>query len=308
MRLQLLAIFLLSISLTCYSQKSKKVTRDPIVTADSLFVAGDFKGAIPNYVTALKKSQPAPTAQTWFRLGFAYHSLKDYVNAVDAYRKAEKINPKQPGLRVNLAKAYSASGDVNSAMVTLDSAVAAGFGNYKLTDSDADFENLRKNAGYAEIRKRIYQASHPCENLPAARAFDFWIGNWDVYQTSNMNVKAGENKISRRSGGCVIMEEWESQAAHNGVSINYFDPTKGKWQQKWAGSGQDIMEFYDGEYVDNVMRFKFDIVNPNGTIAPGKLEFTNMESGNVRQHFMRSTDEGKTWQTVYDFTYVKQKS
>jgi hypothetical protein len=104
------------------------------------------------------------------------------------------------------------------------------------------------------------------------------------------------------------MENWESQGPHNGVSINYYDPANGKWKQKWAGSGQDIMEFYDGQYMDSIMRFKYDIVNADGTVKPGMLEFTNMESGNVRQHFQRSDDGGKSWQTVYDFTYVRRKS
>ena len=300
-------ITLLIASQIAIAQK-KKTHKDPIVVADSLFTAGDFKAAVPQYEVGLKKVQNPPNAQPWFRLGYSYHRLNEEEKAIGPFRKAEAINPQFPGLRVNMAKSYSVLGNISMSVEALDSAVRTGFGNYKLLDADPHFENLRKSDQYAALRLRVYNSAHPCETLAAARAFDFWLGEWDVYLTSNPGTQAGFNKITRVSGGCVIMENWESQGAHNGVSINYYDPANGKWKQKWAGSGQDIMEFYDGEYVDSVMRFKYDIVNTDGTIKPGMLEFTNMESGKVRQHFQRSDDGGKSWQTVYDFTYVRRKS
>ena len=121
-----------------------------------------------------------------------------------------------------------------------------------------------------------------------------------------MNVKAGFNRITQVSGGCVILESWESAGPHNGVSINYFEPRSGKWNQKWAGSGQDILEFYEGEYRDGAMRFKWDGVNPDGSKFMGKLTFTNVAPGKVIQHSQRSDDGGKTWQDVYNFTYISR--
>lgn len=298
---------LITLTAQAHSQK-KTIAKDPLRSADSLFLAGNFKSAVPEYERALKITATAAVAQPWFRLGASHHSLKEYAKALEAYRKAEKINGRQPGLRVNLAKVLSAMGDAKSSIVVLDSAVRQGFGNYKVLDKDPEFANLRNDAGFAAIRSKVYLVSHPCESLPTARALDFWLGEWNVYQTSNPSVQTGVNTITKESGGCVILESWESQGSHNGVSINYYDPVDQEWKQKWAGSGQDIQEFYDGHYADSVMRFKYDIVNQNGSKSPGMLEFTNMKSGKVRQHFQSSTDEGKTWQTVYDFTYVRKKS
>jgi hypothetical protein len=298
-------ILCVCLALTAQAHSQKSAARDPLAVADSLYFAGDYKSAAPQYERALKKATN-PSGQSWFRLGTAYHNLRDYAKALEAYRKAEKINANFPGLWVSMARTYSASGDAKSSLALLDSASRRGFGNFKLTDTDPDFTNLRAHAGYAALRARMYEAAYPCENLPAARQFDFWIGEWDVYPTANPNVKAGVNKITRKSSGCVIEEDWESTGPHNGVSLNYFDPVTGKWKQKWAGSGQDITEFYDGTYADGMMRFKFDIPPANGVTPIGRLTFTNLGPDKVRQHSEQSTDGGKTWTTIYDFTYVRR--
>jgi tetratricopeptide (TPR) repeat protein len=308
MRISFVIITLMLASQIAIAQK-KQTQKDPIIIADSLFTAGDFKAAIPHYEAGLKKVQNPPNAQPWFRLGYSYHRLNEEEMAIGPFRKAEAINPQFPGLRVNMAKSYSMLGNISMSVAALDSAVRTGFGNYKLLDSDRHFENLRKSDQYAGLRSRVYNMACPCENLPAARDFDFWLGEWDVYPTANPGVKAGYNRISRRSSGCVILEEWESAGPHNGVSINYFDPATGKWNQKWAGSGQDIVEFYDGSYADGTMRFKFDSPAPAGGVAPtGRLTFTNLGPDKVRQHSEQSSDGGKTWMTLYDFTYIKRKS
>jgi tetratricopeptide (TPR) repeat protein len=300
-------IILLLLLVACGAQAT--TSKDPLKAADSLFAAGDYGNAVREYEQALKDKSNAATAQPWYRMGFSYHRQKDYTRAIAGYEKAAAINPRIPGLQLNLAKCYSATGAVTRSAVALDSAISQGFGNYKMLDSDADLENLRKDPAYEDLRSRAYLASHPCETVAAARQFDFWLGSWDVYQTANPSVKAGVNVISRQSGGCVLLESWESQGAHSGVSINYFDPANGKWKQKWAGSGQDITEFYDGAYADGAMRFRFDVPKADGTIAvgAGRLTFTNLEPGKVRQHAEQTTDGGKTWRTQYDFTYVLRK-
>jgi tetratricopeptide (TPR) repeat protein len=300
-----LIIICLVLAFASQANPVKAKEKDLLAVADSLYRTGMFKDAIPVYERALKVPANAVQAQLWFRLGSCHHNLKDYPKALEAYRKAEKINARLPFLRLSMAKVLSATGDVKASAVVLDSAARQGFGNYKLLDTDPEFANLRKDPAFAAIRSRIYGASHPCENNELAHQFDFWIGEWDVFVTASPATKAGTSNITRQSGGCVILESWESQGPHSGVSINYFDPSNGKWKQKWAGSSQDITEFYDGEYKDNMMRFKFDNPGPNG-VGAGRLTFTNMSPSKVRQHSEQTTDGGKTWTTVYDFMYLRR--
>jgi tetratricopeptide (TPR) repeat protein len=305
--LVLTALIALSINST-FAQKKGSTGKPTIALADSLYNLRDYQSAVSVYRAVLKNKADANNVLGWNKLGNSYHNLKDYSNALAAYEQVQRINPGLPGFRINLARVYAANGDVEKSIQTLDRAITKGFGNYKILESDPEFENLRTHTRFKEIRDRVYAAAYPCLNLPGAREFDFWLGDWDVYLTSNLNIKTGFNRITQASGGCVILESWEAVGPHNGMSINYLDASTGKWKQYWAGSGRDITEFYDGEYIDRAMRFKWDVTMPDGTTRKGKLTFTNMEPGKVRQYSEQSSDGGKTWQAVYDFTYIKRNN
>jgi len=204
------------------------------------------------------------------------------------------------------AGAYAMSKKIDNAFQSLDSATKIGFSKHKLLETDARFEYLRKDPRYKTLHDRVLDNAYPCRTLAEAKAFDFWLGDWDVYSTASPTFKTGFNRITRAAQGCIILENWKAVGPHEGMSINYFDPRDKKWKQKWAGSGQDVQDFYDGEYVGDAMRFKFIGTNSDGTSFNGRLTFTNMAPGKVRQHSERTDDNGKTWQTIYDFIYIRR--
>jgi len=304
----ILILLCLAVMLPAAAQKKSSGKKKPdIIVADSLFLQQRYGEAVPFYESAMREPVNTPNAQGWNRLALSHLHTGNYQAALSGFAKVYQINPLFPQLFVNQAKAYCGLNEVTKAIALLDSAlVRAAFGNYKLLESDPLFANLRKDARYQEVHNRVYVNAYPCLRLPEARQFDFWLGDWDVYVTANPTVKAGFNRITRLSGGCVIFESWEAVGPHNGVSINYYDPADSTWKQKWAGSGQDILEFYDGKRTGNAMQFRWDVRGPDGTIAPGRLTFTELEPGKVRQHSERSADQGKTWTTVYDFTYIRR--
>ncbi|HZY81910.1 MAG TPA: hypothetical protein VFE50_20440 [Cyclobacteriaceae bacterium] len=267
----ILLLFLLATPAFSQRKKSSPKPKPTIAHADSLFLAGNLKDAIPVFDAVLKDPSITKDARAWFRS----------------------------------ARAYSSANDLNKSVISLDSAITKGFVNYKLMDSDAALANLRKDSRYEALRERALNFAYPCRTLPEAKQFDFWLGEWDVHPTANMSALAGYNKITRAAEGCLIVESWTSAGPHSGMSLNYYDPATRLWNQKWVGSGQDIQEFTDGVYADNMMRFKFVGRNPDGTTFQGRLTFTNM-NGKVRQHSERTNDNGSTWQTIYDFTYVRK--
>jgi len=276
--------------------------------ADSVFTAGQFASAIPAYESLLKDPANKTNAGAWNRLAVSYLNQKQFAQAAASFESVYLLNKRFPAIFLNRARSYSGAGDINQAIQMLDSAVIIGrFGNFTLLDNDPVFENLRKDSRYQAVHDRIASNAYPCMSLPEAHQFDFWLGDWDVYLTTNLGIKTGFNRITRQAGGCIILESWESVGPHSGMSLNYFEPVTRTWKQKWAGSSQDITEFYEGHYENNAMQFKYDFRNPNGSTSPGRLTFTNLEAGKVRQHSEQSPDGGKTWQTVYDFTYIRRQ-
>lgn len=309
MRITIFIITVIAISIhssTAWCQR--KQARKPTITlADSLYAAGQFTTAIPIYQSLLKEASSRANPATWNKLALSQLNLQHYAEAAESFNEVYRYNKRFPGIFLNRAKAYAGAGNIDQSIQMLDSAAIIGrFGNYIVLESDPSFENLRKDPRYKEIHDRVAANALPCMNLPEAHQFDFWLGEWDVYQTSDLRIKTGFNHITRKAGDCIILESWESVGPHRGMSLNYFDPVAKSWKQKWVGSSQDITEFYDGKFENNAMQFKWDAPNPNGSISPGRLTFTNLAPGRVRQHSEQSSDGGKTWQTVYDFTYIRR--
>jgi hypothetical protein len=156
------------------------------------------------------------------------------------------------------------------------------------------------------------QSSFPCMSNAQARQFDFWVGEWDVFDTGTKQL-VGHSLIEIASGGCMILENWTAIGgpANNGKSMNYVNPSTGKWEQLWIGSGglsrNNPQKFVDGEYKDGAMRFVFEQYDKSGSKQSGRFIFFNESADQVRQFNEVTNDIGKTWVTLYDLTYKRKK-
>jgi hypothetical protein len=243
------------------------------------------------------------------RLGFSYQNLNDFDKAIASYQKAASSNPPAAALNVlhwRMAVCYANKKDRTNTLASLDKAAAAGFIGLPQLDG-ALFSFVAEDQGFKKSKEKVYNNAYPCMTDPKYREFDFWLGEWDVYLTSNLSVKTGYNKIEMASEGCALVENWQSAGAHNGKSFNFFNPNSQKWEQYWMGSGKDGQIFHDGVFAYNAMQFKWEGTTSTGNAITGRLTFTRLDADKVRQHSEQSFDEGKTWQTVYDFTYIRRK-
>lgn len=289
-----------------FAQKKEKPT---IQQADSLFTRKEWNAAIPVYEAALKNEPNNSLA--WNRLGFSYHNLSNYDKALENYLKSLSYKP-NPGLEATvqsrMARIYALKKDQDKSFESLNKALQLGYANLNELDTQAEFNNIRSDARFADVVKRANINAYPCMGNEKARQFDFWIGEWDAYVRGTSNL-AGHSKIERASGGCMILENWTSVGSpFSGKSMNFVDPVSGKWKQIWVGSGGvNATEFLNGEYREGAMRFEFDTVNPQGARQQVHFYFFHEGPDQVRQFHETSNNDGKTWTTTYDFTYVRKK-
>jgi hypothetical protein len=148
-------------------------------------------------------------------------------------------------------------------------------------------------------------AQQPCSAEPHSHDFDFWIGEWDVYQTGTQNL-AGHSLVQSISGGCAILENWTDTKGHTGKSINYYNPATGKWEQDWIGSGGGPQRYLNGIYKDSIMHFTYEST-VKGKPVSGNFKFYNIDKNTVRQYQDVNNDDGKTVTVSYDLTYVRKK-
>jgi len=276
--------------------------------ADSLYIAKQYGQASVLYAQILRDTSTNSVA--WNRLGFSYFNIGDLDKAMNAYQKAIQSNH---GNYLVKASVYSRMTRINAikdkkndALSNLDSAVTAGYNQYPELDSLKDFSIIRNEARFKELRTKAYNAAYPCMANVQARQFDFWIGEWDAYVTGTKQL-AGHSVIQMVSGGCAILENWTSAGSfYSGKSLNFIDPATNKWRQNWIGSG-DSQDFVNGEFKEGAMRFTFETKDSKGHKLIGRFIFYKIGPDEVRQFNETSADEGKTWTTAYDFTYLKKK-
>jgi hypothetical protein len=142
-------------------------------------------------------------------------------------------------------------------------------------------------------------------------AFDFWVGEWDVYPRIKDQVKApmiAHSRIEKLYGGCAIRENWMPLKGPGGGSLNALDPSTGRWHQTWVDSSGGRVEF-DGGPVDGgmVLTGFWRGVNGPGKDGMIRMTYTRINADTVRQHGQISLDHGLTWSDNFDFLYLRSK-
>lgn len=145
------------------------------------------------------------------------------------------------------------------------------------------------------------QAEPTCLD-PEDRQFDFWIGEWEVYEGQSL---AGRNSIVPILGGCVLQEKWRGERGSAGSSFNFHNPQIGKWQQFWVWRNGTTLEL-EGGYHDGKMILEGESTSREGSPILNRITWYDNPDGTVRQHWEVSKDQGQTWETAFDGLYRKQ--
>jgi len=135
------------------------------------------------------------------------------------------------------------------------------------------------------------------------RAFDFWVGRWDVYPAGSDKLVA-HSLIERLYAGCAIRENWMPLTGAGGGSLSAFVPEEKAWRQTWIDSSGARVEF-KGEAAPGrmVLTGWWPGVLGGGKGATVRMTYTREPGGAVRQKGETSVDGGAHWQPSFDFLY-----
>lgn len=293
--------------LTCCAAPVRLAAQNPSLataskTADSLLSAQSYERAFDAFDALTRRD--STSARYWFQLGMAAASLRRYDRGARAFEKSTTLLP-------NIAATYNAAamharlGHSDQAFTWLTLAVRQGFGDEKLLRTDDDLASIR---GDERFQKILYDATHaptPCSNDPERRKFDFWVGEWTV--TTAGGTVVGSSVVQTINGGCSLLENWTSGRGSTGKSLNSFNPLISKWQQYWVDQTGGVTEYRDSEWRNGSLSFLAHTAQPTGGSMLQRLTFSALSDSVVRQHGERSTDDGKTWSTTYDFYYHRRR-
>jgi hypothetical protein len=134
--------------------------------------------------------------------------------------------------------------------------------------------------------------------------FDFWVGNWEV--TNPNGTKAGDNKIEKTQGNCVLTENWTSATpGYTGTSNNFYNTKTNQWEQIWVDNSGGVLHL-KGNKVGNQMILQTDKeTNKEGKTFFHRVTWTDNDDGTVRQLWETIT-EGKEIVIAFDGLYKKK--
>ena len=159
----------------------------------------------------------------------------------------------------------------------------------------------------ASVQAPAPPASPPAPPPPACatpqhRAFDFWVGAWDVYATGTDQLVA-HSLIERRYAGCTIRENWMPLRGQGGGSFSSWRPGTNHWRQTWVDSSGAWVEFTGGMDGNAMVLTGPWAGAANGRDGIVRMRYTPEANGAVRQRGQVSTDNGATWTDSFDFSY-----
>jgi len=145
------------------------------------------------------------------------------------------------------------------------------------------------------------QSTAPCEQDARHRGLDFWVGDWQVVDGDGQAV--GTNRVEKSQSGCLIEEHWTSARGGSGQSMNYFDPSDGLWKQNWVDQGGGVVQ-YEGEVEDGVLHYRGRHIRRDGTVTMARVVLEPIGEGRLHHLIEHSSDDGMTWSTYFDGTYI----
>jgi hypothetical protein len=141
-----------------------------------------------------------------------------------------------------------------------------------------------------------------CEG-EAYRAFDFWVGEWEV-RVPNGRL-AGHNSIQPINDGCAVLERYSQGGNPAGQSYNFYDPVRETWTQIWLSPGV-------------IIRMEGPIEAPGTLTLSGTITYTNQpaprgfigrwtlqEDGTVKQEFWEQDPDSGEWSNWFTGIYTR---
>lgn len=137
----------------------------------------------------------------------------------------------------------------------------------------------------------------------AHNQFDFWIGTWEVFDTTG--TKVGENTIVPLQDHCILQENWESNNS-TGSSYNYFNAADKTWNQLWVDNRGNPLVL-KGTFADGKMVMRdASSTNAQNVVSYNQITWELHANGNVSQTWEVFGEKGQRLRLLFKGIYKKK--
>ncbi len=135
---------------------------------------------------------------------------------------------------------------------------------------------------------------------PMYHQFDFWVGDWDVFDVASP-ARVAHARIDSILAGCVLREDYQSADGFTGQSLTIYDPARNVWHQTWVTNGGTLLEI-DGKFAEGEMVLSGK--NQKGEMVRGTWK--PVDRG-VRETAVKSSDAGRSWEPWFDIIFRQRQ-
>ena len=153
------------------------------------------------------------------------------------------------------------------------------------------------------LTKGAYSQEIGCDSLAGFDEFDFWVGEWEVFDSTG-TTKVGQSSIEKMESGCMIMENWTSADKITGTGLNYFNPVTREWRQVWVSASRYSIDIVGGIRA-GAMVLEGSIYNFAGAVWDFRGTWTPNADGSVRQFLAQYNHDSEQWDPWFYGIYKK---
>ena len=141
--------------------------------------------------------------------------------------------------------------------------------------------------------------SPPC-GAPEYRQLDFWLGDWDSFDSGEKEPSA-RVRVDSALDGCAIRERYEGANGSVGESLSTYDAARKLWHQTWiTNRGQFLV--IEGRFLDGRMVLEGTLRDRKGGESTIRGTWKG-EGATVHEWAETSPDSGKTWTVLFDIVF-----
>ncbi len=235
------------------------------------------------------------------RIAQAQRELKRHDDALATLETARTANAPEAMIDLERARNLALLGRDDEALAALDAADHSGVRALALVETAPEFDRYRERSRFQRVYRNVRARVYPCEGIPEASAFDFWLGRWEVRMPDGTLI--GTNTITKRDGGCSIQERWEGAGGSTGTSVSFYLPSRKEWRQVWTGSGGTLFDI-TGTAGNGTMHMEgtIEYVETDRVVA-FRGTWTEGADGRVRQRMEEFDLAAQTWVVWFDGFY-----
>ena len=242
--------------------------------------------------------------ETWLELGICYIKQLRYRKAIEALQQAFDLDHEPAEASFRIAFASARRKQEKAALKWLETAAALGFNRLSEAAASSAFLTLRDSSEFDRILLMIEKNQSPCEHSAPHRQLDFWLGEWEVYTPAGS--KAGENRIEKTVGGCLLLENWKSVSGGTGRSMTFYDAGRDQWRQVWIDHGGSVIEA-EGGFDYGKLRLEGYHSRVGGQSGKCRITLEPLPDGRVHQKIEQSSD-GMNWYVWFEAIYVRPEA